>query len=38
MRPANDRQLATGDKKAKAKAKKMINIIQDSNFWSAVQR
>jgi hypothetical protein len=38
IRPANDRQLVTGDKKAKAKAKTMLKIINDTNFWSAIQR
>lgn len=38
MRPSNDRQLVTGDRKAKAKAKAMLKIINDTNFWSAIQR
>lgn len=38
MRPVNDKLLTTGDKKAKAKATAMVKIINNPNFWTAIER
>ncbi|KAJ7921018.1 hypothetical protein B0H13DRAFT_1604906 [Mycena leptocephala] len=38
LRTAADNQLITGDKKAKAKARQMIAIIDNSLFWNAITR
>ncbi|KAJ7781902.1 hypothetical protein DFH07DRAFT_723434, partial [Mycena maculata] len=38
MHPSNDKLLTTGDKKAKTKARAMIKIINNPNFWRAIER
>lgn len=37
-RPPNQKQVVTGDAKAKAKARQMVAIIKDSLFWHALTR
>lgn len=38
MRPSSDKLLVTGDKKAKEKALAMVRIINDPDFWCAIER
>ena len=35
-RPVGERQVITGDTKAKAKAMEMVRLIRNQNFWNAL--
>jgi hypothetical protein len=36
LRPTNEKILVSGDAKAKVKARNIIKIVEDANFWQSI--